>query len=204
MSATRVPIDGLWRCLCPSIDAIILSSHPRPLSFIRPRPSCLQSRSRAFPQPQCQALHSTPQGQFRVRPGAADLEFKSSCSSIRDCSRRLIHNVREPSWGALFQSSPTRATPSSENLDDTPIPRLHDRLRQMLTEEGRYHDIAELVEYLVTSRGEKPSLLHYDALIRANSDAAYGSAKVVRGLLQEMKDSGILGDSGLYHGVLQV
>lgn len=74
----------------------------------------------------------------------------------------------------------------------------------MVTEEGRYHDIVRLVEYLVTTRGEKPSLLHYDALIRANSDAAYGSVEVVRGLLREMKESRILGDAGLYHGVLQV
>lgn len=74
----------------------------------------------------------------------------------------------------------------------------------MVTEEGRYHDIAKLVEYLVTIRREQPALIHYDALIRANSDAAYGSAEVVRGLLNEMKDSGIGADSGLYHGVLQV
>jgi hypothetical protein len=74
----------------------------------------------------------------------------------------------------------------------------------MLTEEGRYHDIVNLVQYLVTTRREKPSLIHYDALIRANSDAAYGSAEVVKGLLQEMKESGIAGDAGLYHGVLQV
>jgi hypothetical protein len=74
----------------------------------------------------------------------------------------------------------------------------------MLTEEGRYHDIVNLVEYLVTTRREKPSLIHYDALIRANSDAAYGSAEVVKGLLQEMKESSIAGDAGLYHGVLQV
>jgi hypothetical protein len=73
----------------------------------------------------------------------------------------------------------------------------------MRTEEGAYHRIAELVEYLVTFR-EKPALIHYDSLIRANADAENGSAAVVRDLLVEMKQEGIGPDSGLYHGVLQV
>jgi hypothetical protein len=74
----------------------------------------------------------------------------------------------------------------------------------MRTEEGAYHRVAELVEYLITVRGEKPALIHYDSLIRANADAENGSVDVVKGLLVEMKQEGIGPDSGLYHGVLQV
>jgi len=36
------------------------------------------------------------------------------------------------------------------------------------------------VELLIREKGEKPALIHYDALIRANVDAEFGSAEVVR------------------------
>jgi isocitrate lyase len=114
---------------------------------------------------------------------------------------KLVHPDRGPSAAAL---EPNARALNPGDYDDIPIPRLHDRLRQMLTEEGRFHDIAKMVEYLVTARREKPALIHYDALIRANADAAYGSAQVVRRLLAEMKECGVGADAGLYHGVLQV
>lgn len=60
------------------------------------------------------------------------------------------------------------------------------------------------MKYLICERGEKPALIHYDALIRANADAEFGSAEVVKDLLIEMKEERIAADSGLYHGVLQV
>lgn len=201
MSSTRVPIDGLWRCLCPSIDAIIFSSSSRPLSSIRPRTNRLQSITR-IPQPWARHLHNSPRPQFEAHHQAVasrSPQFKLACSSIHNGTPKFIH-TGGMSGGTAFRPP----TSNSRNRDDIPIARLHDQLRQMLTEEGRYHDIAKLVEYLVTTRGEKPSLIHYDALIRANSEAAYGSADVVRGLLQEIKDSGISTDVGLCHGVLQV
>lgn len=119
-------------------------------------------------------------------------------------SYKLLHQDQNPKNEATLPSIGTRTPIPARNRDDMTIQQLHDRLRQMLTEEGRYNDIAELVGYLVTTRGEKPSLLHYDALIRANSDAVHGSADVVKQLLWEMKRNNVLGDSGLYHGVLQV
>lgn len=202
MSATRVPIDGLWRCLCPSIDAIIFSTYQRPLPSILPRPILQRSRRR-FPQSLARALHDSPPKQLKTRQEVVNSGFKQTCISVHNGSTKFIHTDRKPSPGTLLYRTPA-TTSNSGDQDDISIARLHDRLRQMLTEEGRYHDIAKLVEYLVTTKGEKPSLLHYDALIRANSDAAYGSAEIVKGLLQEMKESGISGDAGLYHGVLQV
>jgi hypothetical protein len=205
MSATRVPIDGLWRCLCPSIDAIILSSPFRPLTHIRPRPqSSGNSCNKWLQRPAARLLHNSARAQFRVSNEAVLSRYQLPCRSGLSGNRKIIHAAREPQGSALCHSKWITTTSKPGDLDDIPIPRLHDRLRQMLTEEGRYHDIAKLVEYLVTARGEQPALIHYDALIRANSDAAYGSAEVVKGLLQEMKESGIGADSGLYHGVLQV
>jgi hypothetical protein len=90
------------------------------------------------------------------------------------------------------------------SIDNSDIPELHGRLRQLSTEQGAYHKIVELVEYLIRERGEKPALIHYEALLRANADAEFGNAEVVKDLLIEMKEEGIATDSGLYHGVLQV
>jgi hypothetical protein len=87
---------------------------------------------------------------------------------------------------------------------DLPTHTLHDWLRSLMTQEGAVDDVTELVEYLIGVRGDKPALVHYDALIRANSDAEKGSADRVRILLQEMKEMGIQPDSGVYHGALQV
>lgn len=58
------------------------------------------------------------------------------------------------------------------------------------------------MQHLIEVRHEKPSLRHFDALIRANADAQHGSAEVVEELLREMEKEGIIGDSGLYHGVM--
>jgi pentatricopeptide repeat protein len=70
--------------------------------------------------------------------------------------------------------------------------------------EGAFEDIINLVEWLITVGGEKPSLVYYEALIRANADAENGSVDAVKSLLKEMKEEGIGPDSQLYHAVLQV
>ncbi|TVY87554.1 Pentatricopeptide repeat-containing protein, partial [Lachnellula willkommii] len=85
-----------------------------------------------------------------------------------------------------------------------PTKEIYERLRRVRTKEGAFMEIVELVQLLITDKGEKLSLFHYDALIRANADAAHGSVDAVKLLLQEMKEEGIGGDSGLYHAVLQV
>lgn len=82
-------------------------------------------------------------------------------------------------------------------------PQLHDLLRKIRTERKSYDKVVQLVGYLVQVRGEKPALIHYDSLIRANASAMQGSAASVRMLLEDMKASAIAPDSGLYHGALQ-
>jgi hypothetical protein len=77
-------------------------------------------------------------------------------------------------------------------------------LREMLSQKGAYHRIVDLVEYLVTRRGEAVGLIHFDALVRANADPMHGSAQVVGGLLEQMRSLKITGDSGFYQGVLLV
>jgi len=74
----------------------------------------------------------------------------------------------------------------------------------MCTTPNNYFKIARLVQFLIEYRGEQPSVEHYDALIRANSDAEYGSVEVARRLLQEMQREGVQPNSSVYHSILQV
>lgn len=84
-----------------------------------------------------------------------------------------------------------------------PIPQIHDLLRKVRAEPRSYERVVAIVEYLILGRGEKPALIHYDSLIRANASCTKGSAGSVRVLMEEMKAYGIIADSGLYHGALQ-
>lgn len=180
MQGTRIAIDGLWRCLCPSIESSLV------LKACRPGP-ITQNFARSS------KLHCKV---------AAISGFQSQSQRIHSSSKRLLRqNRHEPN-----NRSPKKndLEPEFDRLDNVPIAELHNRLRQMRHEEGAYKKIVTLVEYLVKDRGDKPALVHYDALIRANSDAENGNVEVVKGLLAEMKELGIGADSGLYHGVLQV
>ncbi len=113
---------------------------------------------------------------------------------------------KRPSRPREINSSISYIYPTHEkplkHYDVTPIAHLHDRLRQLVVQEGAYHKITDLVDYLITERGQKPILLYYDALIRANADATHGSAKVVGRLLDEMKELNIEGDAALFQAVL--
>lgn len=93
---------------------------------------------------------------------------------------------------------------SLSKLDTYSRPELHDRLRKLPSRPDTYHEIAEVVHYLIDVRGEEPALMHYDALVRANADAENGSVDILKGLLQEMEELDIRGDTSFYEGVLLV
>lgn len=180
MPVTRIPIDGLWRCLCPSMDAISQSLSSRSLPALRNVSLLPHTGSRKHSRPRIRAQH------FHASP-------------------RVRIDVKEPRAPPI-RNQPVKEPTEWEKLDQIPIVHLNDHLRHLTTEQGAYHKIADLVEYLISpkGRGEKPALNHYDALIRANADAENGSAAVVARLLKEMRLFGISPDSELYHGVLQV
>ncbi|KAI9646443.1 hypothetical protein NHQ30_004435 [Ciborinia camelliae] len=179
MTATRIPIDGLWRCLCPSIDTLVLARPAtinqlprkflnRPLVKNKKLPTCLKNRP----------FHTT---------ATTSLLMPNGPYVSRSRHQKSKTNIPKPI-----------------NLEKLSNDEIHERLRQLKTEEGAYTQVAEVVEYLVKVRQEKPALIHYDALIAANADAENGSVEVVRALLEEMKGLRIGADSGFYHTVLQV
>lgn len=192
MPTTRIPIDGLWRCLCPSIDVIgsslrlrlaptrthVLGQTPKPAPFHTSTKRCYENYKPVAKE----NLELRPNPRYEQRrPGAR-------------ANERLPRRYQR-------EAAPYK---SLSELDALSLPEIHDKLRVLVTQSNSYHSICDLVTYLIVSRGEKPALHHYDALIRANSDAEHGSALVVRDLLRETDELQIRRDSRFYHGMLQV
>ncbi|OBT41311.1 hypothetical protein VE00_08436 [Pseudogymnoascus sp. WSF 3629] len=182
MSAPRIAVDGLWRCLCPSFDSIVLSRARLPVSRASYRP-CVPRRT--------------------LRPSG--LKLLISASRRQNSTLAKSVNVSNDGYSAneaLGASESISETPPPENWGALSIVELHDILRTVRDESGSYQKTIHLVQYLIKNRGERPNVRHFDALIRANADAERGSAEEVEGLLKEMDKQGIIGDSGLYHSVL--
>ena len=212
MPVTRIPIDGLSRCLCPNIDALLIVQSPHPLRATRKlplHPNVGSSRVRRLHTP---AQSEDTQKVTRIinysskpdEPSFEPLSFRSSL--VRSTGLlptpffRPITSDRSSRSGILGEKFFARYA----TLDDVPLAHLHQRLRQSGLEPEEYDHMVELVEYLISDRGEQPGLIHYDALVRVNVSAEKGSARVVDRLLEDMKGEGLNADSGLYHAVLQV
>ncbi|RDL33779.1 uncharacterized protein BP5553_08147 [Venustampulla echinocandica] len=195
MPPIRIPIDGLWRCLCPSIDTVAASYSAARICAPQTRKPASRPRTRNKNAPQLwdRAFHSSSQSQSQATNEGPTLRKKIPIRYLFKGPRVIRQSV-----------VPKSETELADPYHQVPLAHLYDRLRQMAVQEGGYDTVMKLVEYLVRVRGEKPALVHYDALIRANTDAENGSVEVVKGLLKEMKDEGIGADSGLYHAVLQV
>lgn len=196
MSLTRAPIDGLWRCLCPSFETFSIS---RPLPALRNVYRPRVRRRKLCPPSRTIHTATAPAARSLADASQAPDTQNWRTQHARDDSPRIqsIDNRK------IVPPAPKETT-LEERLKDVPIAKLHDNLKYLTGRKGAYNDIVELVEYLVTVREEKIGLIHFDALVRANSDAKLGSAKVVERLLLQMKEAGIVGDSAFYHGVLLV
>ncbi|KAJ5052330.1 uncharacterized protein L3040_002082 [Drepanopeziza brunnea f. sp. 'multigermtubi'] len=250
MPPTQIPIDGLWRCLCPAINGIVISStSPRTVTARR----ILTARGTGSDQrPNSpRALHTATEGESAALGTSTyrttSIDTSASAEAPRTFGYRdrnlesgshqhnlslkkppLMRTVKLTTTGtgadnpATFDSNlwsrqiprPGWASQVSEAqrlalgtirqaLDHLSILQIHDLLRNVRAEKKSYERVVSIVEYLILDRGEKPALIHYDSLIRANASCTRGSAGSVRMLMEEMKAYGIIADSGLYHGALQ-
>lgn len=213
---TRLIVDGLWHCLCPSFDAAAVTTtrslrKPFTIHSSRPKPRRLQlchSKSihtTSHPQAIQYSALPTPY----ISPTANDLtprdharqrHFPNPPKSVAEIAeesaidKALIQHYVLPDGRRIL----------ADSLHYIPVEQLHDVLRHLRNEASALIRVKDLVRHLVKERNQKPCLLYYDSLIRVNADAAYGSAETVNQLLQDMARHGIVGDSSLFHSVLQV
>lgn len=187
MPPPRIVADGLWRALCPSFDALAVTRVRTPLQNVVRRANTKSRPSRA-----------------RTSISASQRRCNSTYSAIAPAPESL-QSTEQPKWNEI-PSRPKRSQKSKPNLnidlDSATTEELHNHLREIRDLAGAYNHIIDVVQHLIEVRHEKPSLRHFDALIRANADPQHGSAEVVEELLREMDKEGIIRDSGLYHGVM--
>lgn len=225
MRVAQIPIDGLWRCLCPAFDSLAVVQSLRTIESVRKSPirhnASRSSRARPFHTAPSRSNFSTeipplpPKQQKGISAEQASpvnslglLGTRSdNQDGVRDqWSLQIPVRIGQRDKRVQLRTAglSLESFPAFSRAEDVPISHLHERLRHLASLEDTYERIASLVEYLIVERGEKPALIHYDALIRANASAEQGSAAVVEDLLKEMREEGINPDSGLYHAVLQV
>ncbi|KAI1634982.1 hypothetical protein F4809DRAFT_475109 [Biscogniauxia mediterranea] len=197
MPPERIVVDGLWRCLCPSVDVSWLSM---PLSL-----SCLTRQRPIIPY---STTASSPQGQYRrnYRLVATDVgmshgrNYHETVEKSRiDYLKRLAK--RSP-WipSALFEGVDSFST----KLERIPTNTIYAALQELQVVEGTYFSIVKLVEYLVKERAQRPNAALYECLIRANVDKKYGSAEIAGQLLKEMESMGIPMTPQVYQAILEV
>ncbi|KAI5926653.1 hypothetical protein F4810DRAFT_480535 [Camillea tinctor] len=197
MPPERIVADGLWRCLCPSVDVSWLSAPTSLSHFTRQRPVIPHS-----------AATSSPQGQFRRR-------YRRVATDCGMSHGRNYHDAVEESRIAYLKRLAKRSPwiPSalfegidsfSTKLERIPTDTIYAALLELQRVQGTYFSIVKLVEYLVKERGQRPNAALYEYLIRANVDKKYGSAEVAGKLLKEMESTNIPMTPQVYQAVLEV
>ena len=182
----RAKLDGLWRCLCPSIEP---ARHGRRFHH--------------------QASHSSP-GQNR--PNAT----RSCPATIQSrlLSNNQNHNDFANPAGNTGGDRPLRAyktsvsmlmqsTPPYNCLKRASIDTIYDALIKLRAEDGNLTKIAAFITHLIQSRRQTPNLRMYEALIQANASRP-GSADAIIDLLEGMEDRSIIPSEFTCHAVLRV
>ncbi|KAI1112443.1 hypothetical protein F5Y14DRAFT_267608 [Nemania sp. NC0429] len=189
MPGDRIAIDGLWRCLCPSIDIASLSKPFDLWRIPRARPvPALAHRSTLSrpPRQQCQQQYRRQYGQFApLLDHPARLHKASGGTRVAYLKRLSKRNPWIP--GTVFHGLDSFGA----KLDNIPTRTLYAALKELQGADKTYIPLTRLVEYLVRERGERPNAILYESLIRANVDKNYGSAKVAAQLLKEAQSHNI-------------
>jgi len=195
---SKLAIDELWACLCPSWNATTLLRGPARIPRVRKPPKCLNAPAnrRAY----------SAQGQFEDRGlNARRLEAQSRHFDAvynpddREPARRYKQSI--PKWKPSQQNG--KVQEPEEDIYTVPTNSLYNRMR-VAAAQGEYHKTRDLVEFLVRERREMPSVEHYNALILSNVSADPGTAWRVHDLLAEMQHAGLQLDAATCHAVLKV
>ncbi|KAK7958123.1 pentatricopeptide repeat-containing protein- mitochondrial [Apiospora saccharicola] len=220
MPGERIVIDGLWRCLCPSVDAKALSKAlQQPLVLPIRTPSIFDRAHGAYAGPACTRSYRTETMPERVLNKASNLLkmppriHRKPTSVVRHPNKRRsrAQDAYERYFDRMAKRLPeipralfTGTPPSDSELDRIDTSTLLRALQELLAVQWQYHCIVAIVEHLVAKRGMKPDAFLYECLIKVNVDPKYGSAEIVGNLLEEMVSTGCLPNSAVYHGVLEV
>lgn len=137
-ACARMPIDGLSRCLCPSIDAFLLSPRHRP------------------------ALSSVPSR----KNGCSRDPWPCRARAVHTEGSQLPSISKHPIY-AVDLDNPTRRG-FSRALAGAPLGAVYKALHDARGSSGQARRIRLLVRWLVERRRQRPNIMLYEALVVAN------------------------------------
>jgi hypothetical protein len=183
--------DGLWRCLCPSVDQVSLARIVRSPSVLsnplKPHPIHIP-RSQRLPQVEAsRRCFATKSPALYETLGADETPRERTSRRPRNATVDML----------LRAEAPYRV------LHDAALPTIYDALRQLKNHRDSYRKIAAFVRYLVSERDQVPQSFLYECLIRVLADTR-GSADHLALLLDEMSCLNIHKSTALYHSALTV
>jgi pentatricopeptide repeat protein len=192
MPRTRMVIDGLWRCLCPSVDSIAFS---RTLKFPSFRSLCAPKPTRFVPQ-SCDALRRYERREYHGTASAYEQHNAETESSRLPRDHKWPERTRDPVKVLLECEPPYR------ELANAPVPIIYDALRKLRNSKDSFRRVAAFVGHLVRER-EAPSLFLYEILVHVMVDTRC-SARALLKLIAEMEEIGITKSPALYQSALAV
>lgn len=220
MSGARIIIDGLWHCLCPSIDATTFTRavstpyHPR-LSHHHCRPPRADTKKQTCGA--ARLLHTTPRDDRdhdlaslgQIPPKSTPEEPLAPLPAI-DQENKPPSSSNPPNNTAANLASTKNVEKILKKTFPFELPA--DVTTRDVVEALRFtRDLqkprwktmtAKLVEHLL-AKGVPPNTFIYETLLMAQSSLE-GSANTVSSLLGEMRKKKIPWSSTAYHSALRV
>lgn len=195
MSGSRPIFDGLWRCLCPSVDPVIASRLLQSPTLPRSIQSTTRRAHSTCPRAQPRSGRAQSRNFSSTAPAAALRQQQQPSkshpqTSSNDAARRLL--------GA---ASPKDLDPKA--LEAASTPDLFEVLDALKDRPNGFLSAAAILKYLVLERGEAPTPQMYEYLVACARDSK-SSADMLAQLFSEMKEGNVTITPRLSHLALQV
>ncbi|KAH7630778.1 hypothetical protein B0T09DRAFT_338423 [Sordaria sp. MPI-SDFR-AT-0083] len=205
MPPSRQVIDGLWRCLCPSVDATLLAKALETITLSSA--SAVRSRPRV----------SRRIGLLRHHRGVRSLSQQSHTHRHNAGSLVSPDLYTEPKWpqsqqqnpGAVADGTVTTVTEIIQATSDlmtvlnkASTPVIYEALRELRNHHGKHGKIRPVVQFLINNRKEKPNPFIYESLVVANWDIT-GSADELGFIFDSMVAAGVEPSIGVLQSALK-
>lgn len=183
--------DGLWRCLCPSFDAVALRQVAKP--------STLTSKRRPQSKLQAPCAHRHYRYSTSANHATYGVSNSTGLGSPLTGANSLSHaSVVQDDTNTAHSELLLPTPPSDEQLSSASIDSLKTALLALRGSKNytlddkvdRHARIIQVVNHLVGSRGQRLSAFEYECVMDAMADPS-GSAKGICKIIDDMVARGI-------------
>ncbi|KAK4231393.1 hypothetical protein QBC38DRAFT_466666 [Podospora fimiseda] len=198
--STRIVIDGLWKCLCPSIDTAFLA---KAIEFRPTLPLLLSSSNTpatdALARRRNTTNHSFGGGNYS-RQQQIRSKRKGHTVSQYASFYKIDPNAEHTAWSA--EKIVENHTVDFHALNATPVENVLEAIAMIMNVADQATKIRMLVFYAV-KRGVRPNSFLYEALVSANCDPQRGIGDELHNIWIEMAVLEIAPSASFYHTMLK-